>query len=538
MKFMRLTQVGLTLLLGGAFAMQAKALPPANNLRDFDYIQGMDGWLTSYNAAGLLSLPVAKVSFVEASFAKNNGGFVNYYQSDNSYNLGFRTESFYRLSPKVVMYGKVSYDNFVGKNMTGSNFIDPYYNLFDIVEVDPERLGKKQKETYHLIGGLGVGITDRFSLGAKIDYTTANYAKMRDLRHVNSWLDLTLTVGGCYRFSKAVDLGVNYFYRRSVESIKFQQSGESSKIYESLISYGGFYGMEEVFIGESGYTSSASQPLFNRFHGGSLQLNFKFSPRVSWFNELTYKSRYGYYGEKSSKAVTFYEQNATIYEYSGQLSISRAKTLHTVKLTAAYENGTGDENIYKMSTGSSDGNSVVEYFGSNEVSKRKTLQASLVYTLNLGVQEFQPTWVIKVGGNYWNRNLKTSIYPYYRKHSTNTTNAFLSGLRNIIANRNMYSIRLSAGYGFGGGTLKNDGLYAAATGNQKPPQESEYYLNREFEYLTASRVTAGGGFRYSRFFKKGITGYIGVDYDFVKAFNVTYLASTAGLFAVKVGCSF
>lgn len=70
MKFMRLTQVGLTLLLGGAFAMQAKALPPANNLRDFDYIQRMDGWLTSYNAAGLLSLPVAKVSFVEASFAK------------------------------------------------------------------------------------------------------------------------------------------------------------------------------------------------------------------------------------------------------------------------------------------------------------------------------------------------------------------------------------------------------------------------------------------------------------------------------------
>ena len=67
--------------------------------------------------------------------------------------------------------------------------------LFRSVEADPERLGKKQKETYRLIGGIGVGLTDRFSLGAKIDYTTANYAKMRDLRHVNSWLDLTVTAG-------------------------------------------------------------------------------------------------------------------------------------------------------------------------------------------------------------------------------------------------------------------------------------------------------------------------------------------------------
>ena len=91
MKFMRLTKVGLFLLFGGAFAFQAEALPPAANLRDFEYIKGFDGWLTSYNAAGLLSLPVNNISLVEASFTKNNGGFVNYYQSDNSYDIGIRS---------------------------------------------------------------------------------------------------------------------------------------------------------------------------------------------------------------------------------------------------------------------------------------------------------------------------------------------------------------------------------------------------------------------------------------------------------------
>ena len=64
----------------------------------------------------------------------------------------------------------------------------------------------------------------------------------------------------------------------------------------------------------------------------------------------------------------------------------------------------------------------------------------------------------------------------------------------------MYSIQLGAGYGFGSGTLKNDGLYAAVSGDQETPKESEYFLNRELEYLTASRISAGGGFCYSRFF--------------------------------------
>ncbi|MBQ4279094.1 MAG: hypothetical protein IJC16_03970 [Rikenellaceae bacterium] len=539
MKFSKLAVFGLMTLLGGGFSARAVAQPTAENLRDFDYIKGSDGWLTSYNAAGLLSLPVTSTSVVEASFGKNNGKFVNYYQSDDSYDFGLQTESFYKLSPKVALYGNVSYNNFRGRNMTGSSFVDPYYNLFDIVEADPGRLGKKQKETYHLVGGIGFRVFRGLSLGAKVDYTAANYAKMRDLRHVNSLLDLTLTAGASYCFNKVVDLGVSYFYRRSVESVKFQLSGEAGKLYESLISYGAFYGMYETFIGESGYASSAAQPMFNRFHGGSLQLNLRFSPRVSWFSELTYKGRTGYYGEKSSKTVTFAEHDATIYEYSGQLSVRKAGTLHTLKVGVAYEDGTNDQNIYKMTDGSSGGgNSVVEYFGSNEVVSRQTLNGKAVYTLNLGVRDYQPAWVLKAGADLWTRDMKVSVYPYYRKHSTTSAQGYVSALRNIISGRNMYSVRLAAGYGFGNGTRSNDGLYAAPSESQKPPKESAYYLNREFEYLTASRVNAGIGFRYSRFFKKGFTGYVAADYDFTKAFDVHYLGSSAGVFVLKVGCSF
>lgn len=536
MKLSKRIGIALMSLLGGLIASDAMAQLSTGNLRDFDYIRTSEGWLTSYNAAGLLSVPL-NTSVVDASFRKDNGKFVNYYQSDDSFDFGLQTESYYKLSERVALYGKVSYDFFQGKGMTGSVFVDPYYNLFDIVESDPERLGKKQKETYRLVGGVGVKLSDRWSIGAKIDYTTLNYAKMRDLRHVNSLLDLTLTAGIRYRIGKKIDIGASYFYRRSVESVRFQLSGDTGKNYKSLVSYGAFFGMEEAYNGESGYTSSNSQPMFNRFHGGSVQVRFDLTPHTDWFHELTYKGRSGYYGEQSSKTITFTEHTAALWEYSSQLTVRQTGSLHTVKIAAVYEDGVNDENIYKMSGGTTGGNSVVQYFGSNEVASRQTLKAEAVYTGNFGVRYFQPVWTFSAGAGYRATDMRVSVYPYYRDNSTSSVSAYLSGRRNFIGRRNMYSVWLNAGYGFGDGTRKADGMYAASS-TPATPDNSDYYLNREFEYLTASRVKAGLGFRYSRFFKKGVTGYVELESGLTHAFDVQYLGNNACLCMIKVGCSF
>ena len=76
---------------------------------DFDYIARSDGWLTSYNAAGLHgAVPVPGVSYAEAYFGKQNGRFINYWESDDSYDFGLKTESFRRFE-KVSFYGKMQY---------------------------------------------------------------------------------------------------------------------------------------------------------------------------------------------------------------------------------------------------------------------------------------------------------------------------------------------------------------------------------------------------------------------------------------------
>ena len=163
--------------------------------KDYSYVKHSQGWLTSENAVGLKALPLDNISTVALSFQKGNGKLIDYYQSDNFYNIGASIESFYRLTPKIVLFGKMGYDNFQGKNMTGSAFINPNYTPFDILDYDAGTQGSKKIENYHLIGAISADVYKGVILGGKIDFTAANYAKDKDLRHKNTLSDMKLSVG-------------------------------------------------------------------------------------------------------------------------------------------------------------------------------------------------------------------------------------------------------------------------------------------------------------------------------------------------------
>lgn len=538
MKFPKQTLIPFMLLLWALSCPGAGASGPERQRSDFDFVKESDGWLVSGNAAGLLSLPVKSVSRIEAAFGKDNGGFVNFHESDDSFDFGLQTESFYRLNERVTLYGLISYDFFQGQNMTGSVFSDPYSHLFDIVETDPERKGKKQMETYRLSGGFGAALTPRLSIGGKIGYMSRNYAKMRDLRHINSIMDMYVTAGARYRIGKNVFAGLNYFYRRSVEAVRFQAYGAGGKSYYSLISFGAFYGMREIFNGESGYTSSTSQPLFDAFHGGSLQVSFDISPKVNWFHEFGYRHRDGYYGEKSSKTVTFTGHSGNIFSYSSMLTVREPDARHKVSLSAVYDDSSNDENVYRMTGGASDGNSTVEYFGSNEVLSRQTVDAELGYAGWFGTDDLMPDWSLQAGLGYSSRTNMVSVYPFFRRNATALAEASVSGKKNFIRKKNMFSAGLGVGGGCGWGTMKDDGSYTAVSDDQEKPAEGDYFLCREFEYLTAPRVNAEAVFRYSRFFGRGFTGYVQLSAGYVRGFGLRYIGNDAVTAVLTVGCSF
>lgn len=514
-------KIGLALLLAGVSLFHVTAQPADKNLYDFDLIKHSNGWLTSNNASLLGLLPVSGTSVVQASFGKDNGEFINYHQSNDSYNAGAHTESFSRIGEKVAVYGKLLYNNFRGENMGGSVLIDPYFSSFNIVEMADTTRGRKSQECYNLVGGIGVELSSKLHLGAKIDYSAINYAKAKDLRHTNLMLDMILTAGLSYKLGDLFTMGANYLYHRNVESLYFKIYGTTDKMYHSLIDFGAFYGQREQ-SGEKGYSQLTDRkPLVSVLNGASLQLDFAFTPEISFFNEFSYRNRSGYYGAKALNSITYIEDSGMELDYSGHFSINKGENLHIVKLFASYKQLANNENIFQEKYQS--GKTTIEYFGQNKVLDRMTVTGNLEYSANIGVKNYRPTWTITAGADAFYRDITTSIYPFYRKQDILSVNGYVSGGYNIIKNKGIMGFRLGAAYGTGGGNMFSDGTYAQPSANAKVPKTAEYALQREFEYLTADRINANAGLRYSRFFKKGITGYADLTYSYINALSVTYL---------------
>ena len=94
--------------------------------------------------------------------------------------------------------------------MTGSAFIDPTRKPFNLTEDSLTNAGKKHRDTYKLTGGFGVDVYQGISLGARIDYTSANYAKYKDLRHKNKLMDLSVTAGVYAPITAWLNVGADY----------------------------------------------------------------------------------------------------------------------------------------------------------------------------------------------------------------------------------------------------------------------------------------------------------------------------------------
>ncbi|MFT3822558.1 MAG: hypothetical protein QM731_01510 [Chitinophagaceae bacterium] len=522
---------GGVLCSAGLFAQQASDSAWWN----YEYISNANPWLSSSGVTGLTRLQVNKISKAALSFQKTDGKFINFYQSDNSIAYSASTESYYRLNNRVVLQGGLEYENFNGKNMGGSALIDPYKNPVDIDEYADTTRGKKKLERYLLTGAVSALVTNRLTLGARVNYEAANYAKMKDLRHVNKLTNIQATAGASYNLGHGIELGADYTYTRRIESVSFAIYGTTDKQYISLINFGSFYGLAQLH-GNYGYTSE-TRPLTNFTHTGALQLGLTFNENVQLVNRFSYGSRSGYYGERGTSSVVFTEHSSTLYGYEGTLSVKKQQALHSIKIKAGYEDLTNKENVYRSET-SSGGNTVIVYYGQNDLLKQQVTTASLGYTAYLGISNNNPRWVLRAGADYNDRQQTVTRYPYYRKQQISSYNLHLGGERNIIKGRGMYSLLLNAAYGAGSGTAKNDGVYVPPSSSQSQPASKDNYLYQEYEFFTKPRIQLQPAIRYSYNVDKRVAPYVQLNYAYTKAFDVSFTGDTRSVISATIGCSF
>lgn len=533
-KYIKFLLIGSILLLSNYISFALDSIP------DYEYITTKDAWLSSQNASGLEEFNGSKASIANAYFNKSNGDFINYFESNNSYNYGVNTETYYKISDIVTIYGRVNYSYFKGKNMGGSSLIDPYYNAFNLVEYTDTTRGNKIKETYNIAGGLSTKLTDRWTIGLKGNYTNVSYFKTRDLRHTNDLLNLELTGGLKYKFDN-IHLGLNYYYHRSVESIAFNEYGTVDKQYYTLIDFGGYFGIAQPYSStdSEGITrGNDPKPYFNEEHEVSLQVNLILNERLSFFSEISAKIGDGYFGERSTTTIVYTEHSSYGYNYSGILTLDNKTSLHQLKLNSSYFALENNLNDYHSGQDSITGKTIVYYDSQNKINNRNQLNLSVGYQGYFQIENNKPLWSVNANIKYRSSYLRSVYYDYLtiRKQQINQYSSSLSAYRNFYSERNTYRIIAEFSYGTGSGYAFKDEYYTTSTGDLVTKNT---YANREFEYFTADRLSGNLGFRYSRLFNKNKTKLFGeLHYNATKAFNTEHIGDYLGSVNFNIGCQF
>lgn len=527
-------------ITGGAFSSASMAhTPPTQSWTRLDDVRLTSGWFQTENAAFLTEADTKQVSEASLYACAEQGDLANYFDSDEEFRFGVDAASLYRLTERVVVSGDVRYLNRTLRNATGSSLIDPTQTPFDLVELTTENAGKKRYEEYHITGRVGAQLGQRIAGGLSLSYTAANYAKYKDLRHINALMDMTVSAGVNYRIHPRLRIGANYTYRRRNESVQHSIYGKTDKTYYTLIDYGAFFGRNETF-GTSGYTKeNEAKPLFDAYHGGAVQVDWQIGNRWRWFFEAGYRTRDGFYGDDSPLTIIYAEHDGSQLSAQSIVAYRADRQDHTLYLQFEHRQLSNREKIYNYKQEES-GLSYYEYIGLRNVGERTEEHFEARYTGRFGITSGLAAWQVEVTGTVDRRDRLATNYPDYRKQEITWWRLAAEVERNLLRGSNCYTITLGGGYGSGSGAPCTDGRYSSSNESATLTHTLDDRLIEEYEFLTNRQIRSAVGFRYNRLFgQKGVRAYIGVEYQYRKALQTTALGDACRqLLSLRVGCHF
>jgi hypothetical protein len=468
-------------------------------LRDYQFVKREDPWLTSPNAAALTRFQHPSIAEAELSTTLQHGGFTNFNTPSDALQADASIESYYRISRRTVLYGRMSYESLTGKDMAGSAFIPNFphsalrssladHRPFDIVEDSLSNSGEKHLDAYLLTGSIGCELTDFLAVGARLDYTAANYTKYKDLRHQNKLMDLKAVASLYAKPTSWSSVGACYQYRRNIESVRFGTFGTTDKVYKSLIDYGVFFGKVEQF-GTIGYTDkSREMPLVDEQHSGAMQAEVRPVAWLSAYCSIATGHREGYYGRKSPYTITYTSHSGDQTSLTARLTLSSRMSTHSIDLAYSTEQLQNKAETYRELQNAS-GASYYEYFEPVETADKKWQEGRIAYTGDLLVREAMPAWTVVAGMSWMKRVQTASLYPYFRYQKLSSQAFFAGVTRNLVQHHGVWSLTLGASYQKGSGQPFADGTFTTPSEKQDPPPTMETWLYREHQYLTSPQYS-------------------------------------------------
>lgn len=318
--------IALVLLLSATLISNAQVSQRKNTR--FELVKERNYAVMGKNIAGMRS------DSTSISHAQLNGGYI-----PQSWVASACAETIMHLK-RFSMFGDFSFSHTSGYNMCGSMLTASW--PVDLYEFTP---GRKTLQEYGLTGGISIDLSDRFRIGARLDFDASNYAKLKDLRYTNYAMKLNFAPGLQW-VGDNFSLGLSALISRRSETIKAEQIGESADTYYVFLDKGQFWGVYQPWTGGGVHLSEegiSGFPMKESSYGCAIEADGD-----KFFAELSYIYASGVIGEKD--ATWFLFPSSSVYMTAAYIIASSAEVRHDLSLGLSYRFHTLDESVIEKIT--------------------------------------------------------------------------------------------------------------------------------------------------------------------------------------------
>lgn len=494
-------------------------------------------WLWCSNPAGITDFDVEKTAAAEVSALANDGAFHSFSEPETKRVFTARTDAFLRLGAEKeasVLHGAVSYQRSNHLNQSGSVFLTSSEKPFDLIPLDTFP-SQKKLERYNLMGRFARPC-GAWTLGATIDFTSANYAKLRDLRHTNSYLDLDVAAGATRQLGNLL-LGLSLNYRRQVEGVEFDVYGVQDRPYYVLVSSGLYWGFAEEATSRLGYAQTTNElPLFDQLHGAAVQLSGNVGV-LHCFAELAANRRRGQFGLQSATTAVFTQHEG--FSASAQLSFALAKEKTLQRLDIEFSSTCLDNyaKLHRLETDDSR-QQRVRYYGRQRTLESVNHNFCTDYRLYLGADSLLSQWVLSAKYQLSSSNKKAMQSVEYKTSRLLRNEIGVGACRNIHWKRNLLKINLQTATQFASGEPCKVSFAAATPAEISKFVQLETPLLCDYGFATATAFCAKIEVEYRRSFALFAIG-LKTHYERTQAEQQPNLAGNSrNAFGVALVCQF
>ena len=428
------------------------------------------------------------------------GGYKPAFQASSLWKAGANAKGVLHKSTTSYQ-GSFSFEQVNGKEMFTSMFLEPGYFPVDVVEFTP---GDKTRQTYRLSGGFATDLDNDFLVvGGKADYSAANYAKRKDIRHTTYGMSLRVEPTVAFKMYEGAGMSFAYVFRKRTESIDAEQVGTATdQSYYAFLDKGMRYGTYQVWDGDGLHLDEGGVGVFpvrESANGFAYAVVF---PEASGGMEVLWK--HGTVGEKGYDWFRYPGHEFKVY-------LERKWDRKNLRLEMQVQDDQLEEAV--LDKASSGGVTTPEIYGYNAVSDRSSLSADLTYRIRFPESHLKSLQAVLHYGLWTERSYL--MYPY--TDETERYNGSLTLLAGFAFGRWGLGLRANGGVG----AWKEQGLQGGTEEVLSTPYRLQYDWDRKMEYFSTSKL--GGGLTLTYHMKALPGAYLQAEGTWLHGFGVVLL---------------